>query len=532
MPDFIVVGGGSAGCTVASRLSEDADVTVLLLEAGPRDTSPYIHLPGGFYKFADNSLTWGFETAPLIHADNRTIVYPQARVLGGGSSINAQVFTRGCPEDYDCWATEEGCAGWSFPEVLEYFKRSEDNDLFSDAYHGTGGPLGVSTVHPHLLSKVFVRAGQQLGLPYNPDFNGAAQEGVGLYQTTTRNGRRCSASVAYIRPALGRNNLTIRTDIQVRRVVMEGCCAIGVEIEDAGRIRVLHAEREIILCAGAIGSPKLLLLSGIGPGDALGRLGIPVILDLPGVGQNFQDHIDVDVVYELNGAYSYDKYRRPHWKLMAAIEFSVFNKGPVVSNIVEAGAFWWSDRAERTPDLQLHFLPGAGVEAGGADGVPGGNGVTLNSYHLRPRSRGTVTLRSADPRIMPVIDPNAFAEPYDLDRSVDGMLLSRELMAQSAWCQYVRREHVPGEATRTRQECADFVRRVARSANHPAGTCKMGVDGMAVVAPDLKVRGLDGLRVSDASIMPRLISSNTNAAAIMIGEKAADLIRGRSLQPR
>lgn len=525
MPDYIVVGGGSAGCVVAARLSEDRDCSVLLLEAGPRDSDPYIHMPVGFFKMTAGPLVWGYETAPGRWIDGRTMVYPQGRVLGGGSSINAQVFTRGCREDYDAWEREEGCAGWSFEDVLPYFRRSEDNDLLAGPLHGNGGPLGVSSQVPHPLTRVFVRAAQQAGLPFNPDFNGIGQAGAGLYQTTTRNGRRCSAATGYLKPALPRANLSVRTDVMTNRVVIENNRAVGVEIADRGRTTFLRAEREVLICAGAIGSPKLLMLSGIGPADHLREHRIPVVRNLPGVGQNLQDHMDIDIVSELKGPYSYDKYKKLHWKLLAGLEYKMFGKGPVVSNLVEGGAFWWGDPAEATPDLQFHFLPGAGVEEG-IGTVPGGAGCTLNSYHLRPRSRGSVRLRSSDPLAAPLIDPNAFAEGYDLLRAVDGVRVSRDILSQRAFTPFIGREHVPGEGVRTDAELQAFARQAARSAYHPVGTCRMGTNESAVVDPQLRVRHVDGLRVCDSSIMPRLISSNTNAAAIMIGEKASDLVRG------
>jgi choline dehydrogenase-like flavoprotein len=525
MPDYIIVGGGSAGCVMAARLSEDPDVSVLLLEAGPRDTDPYIHMPVGFFKTTAGPLTWGYQTAPGREINGRVMTYPQGRVLGGGSSINAQVFTRGCREDYDGWAREEGCVGWSFEEVLPYFKRSEDNDLLSGPFHGNGGPLGVTSPHPHPLTRIFVQAAQQAGLPFNPDFNGANQAGAGIYQTTTRHGRRCSAATGYLKPALGRANLIVRTDVTTTRIVIEKGRAIGVEVIENGRAVLIRAEREVIVCAGAIGSPKLLMLSGVGPAAHLREHGIALVQDLPGVGQNLQDHMDIDTIYELNGPHSYDKYKKLHWKLLAGLEYKMFGKGPVASNLVEGGAFWWGDAAEATPDLQFHFLPGAGIEKG-IGSVPGGNGCTLNSYHLRPRSRGSVTLRSADPQAAPIIDPNAFAEPYDLDRAVDGVKICRDIMAQSAFSRFIAREHIPGDVLHSKADYQAFAREAARSAYHPVGTCRMGSDERAVVDPQLRVRHIDGLRVCDGSVMPRLISSNTNAAAIMIGEKGSDLVRG------
>jgi len=530
MPDYIVVGGGSAGCVIASRLSEDPDTTVLLLEAGPRDTAAYIHMPVGFSKMTGSPLLWDYTTTPGRELGGRQFTYPQGRVLGGGSSVNAQVFTRGCPEDYDAWAEEEGCDGWSFRDVQPYFVRAEGNDVLGGAYHGTDGPLAVSTPKPHELSRAFVQAAQQAGLPYNADFNGPHQAGCGFYQTTTRNGRRCSASVGYLRPTSGRPNLKVCTGVTAYRIAIKHGRAVGVEVIEDGRSRVIPAEREVIISAGAIGSPKLLLLSGIGSANNLAPHGIAVTAELSGVGRNLQDHMDVDTVFELTGPHSYDKYKKLGWKLWAGMEYKLFGGGPVASNIVEAGAFWWGDRSEPTPDLQFHFLPGAGVEKGVGD-VPSGNGCTLNTYHTRPRSRGSVSLRSADPRAAPVIDVNAFAEPYDLERTIDGLILCRDIMSQPAFARYVAQEHVPGHGVRSRADYAAFARECGRSAYHPVGTCRMGHGADAVVDTSLRVHGIERLRVCDSSIMPRLISSNTNAACIMIGEKAADLIRGNRPAP-
>ena len=526
MYDFVIVGGGSAGCVLAARLTEMPDAKVLLLEAGPRDTNPYIHMPVGFFKMTSGPLTWGYETAPLRHANNRTAVYPQARVLGGGSSINAEIYTRGCPEDYDNWVSEFGCKGWSWNDLKPYFIKSEGNSRLGGSEHGVEGPLGVSDlVGPSRVSLAYVQGCMDFGMPFNPDFNSGKQEGAGLYQITTRNGRRCSATIAYLNPAKSRPNLTVKTGAFVTRILIDNGRATGVEISEGGQLKRIDAASEVILTAGAVGSPKLMLLSGVGPSAHLSEKGIAVVHHLAGVGQNLHDHFSTDVTWMLNGPHSYDKYKKPHWKLWAGLQYVMFRSGPVASNIVEAGAFWWSDRTEKTPDLQFHFLAGAGVEEG-VGTVPGGNGATCNSYHTRPRSRGSVTLRSNNPADAPVVDPNSFAEPYDLDRHIDALKITQEVGRSRSMKRFVEREHFPGPDCRTKKDYEDIARANARSSYHPVGTCKMGKDGMAVVDTNLKVHGIERLRICDSSIMPRLISANTNAPTIAIAEKAADLIRG------
>lgn len=524
--DYVIVGGGSAGCVLAARLTENPAVRVLLLEAGGRDRHPYIHMPVGFSKMTSGPFTWGLKTAPQRHAYDREIPYAQARVIGGGSSINAEIYTRGHPGDFDRWANEEGAPGWSFKDVLPYFLRSEGNTILSGPLHGVDGPLGVSNLpDPQRTTRAFVQACQEFGMPHNADFNGRRQEGAGIYQTTIKNNRRCSAAVGYLRPARGRTNLTVETDCLVRRITFKGTRAIGVDYVKAGRAFTARAEGEVLVTAGAIGSPKIMMLSGIGPAAHLREQGIAVVHDLPGVGENLTDHFGIDIVAELKGPTSLDKYNKPHWMLWAGLQYVLFNSGPVTSNVVEGGAFWFSDKTITIPDLQFHFLAGAGAEAG-VPTVPSGSGITLNSYTLRPKSRGSVRLRSSDPTSMPVIDPNFLAEPDDVRVSAEGVRVSREIFRQPSLQKYIKRMQVPGDEVKTPADFADYARRYGRTSYHPVGTCKMGGDAMAVVDPQLRVRGLENIRICDSSTMPSLIGSNTNAATIMIGEKASDLIRG------
>ena len=526
--DYVIIGGGSAGCVLAARLSENASTRVCLIEAGGRDTHPLIHMPVGFAKMTTGPMTWGLTTTPQRHANNREIPYAQAKVLGGGSSINAEIFTRGHPSDYDRWVIE-GAVGWSAKDVHRYFLRSEGNTILSGPLHGTDGPLGVSNVpDPQPMTRAFVQSCQELGIPYNPDFNGERQEGAGVYQTTTKNYRRCSAAVGYLRPALSRPNLSVVTGALVLRILFEGQRAVGVEYELGGTVETVRADAEVILTAGAIGSPKLMMLSGVGPASHLASHGIKVQHDLPGVGQNLTDHFGIDIVAELKGHDSLDKYNRPLWALWAGIEYTLFKSGPVTSNVVEGGAFWYADRSVACPDLQFHFLAGAGAEAGVPSVPKGSSGVTLNSYTLRPKSLGSVTLRSADPRALPVVDPNFLAEPDDLRVSTEGVKMSKEIFSQPSLQKYIRAIRFPGETVRSQDQFEAYARQYGRTSYHPVSTCRMGQDEMAVVDPQLRVRGLDGLRICDSSVMPSLIGSNTNAPTIMIGEKAADMIRGNA----
>lgn len=518
--DYVIVGGGSAGCALAARLSEDPHARVLLLEAGPRDSHPLHHVPAGYFILGQR-YAWGYHSTPQRHADNRSVELPQGQVLGGSSSVNAMVVVRGVPKDYDDWAHVYGCAGWTYRDVLPYFIRSEANDTFSDEFHGTDGPLGVSHVVPHSLTQAFVRAAQQSGIPYNPDFNGAQLAGSGFYQTSTRDGRRCSTADGYLRPALGRPNLTVRSGVTALKVVVENQRAVGVQVAAGRTLATIRAEREVIVTAGAVGSPKLLLLSGIGPAAHLQQLGIAPILDLPGVGSDLHDHARVDLFYELNGHHSLDRYKRPFRLLMLGLEYLIYRHGVLASNSLDGGGFWWSERGEADPNIQFFFVPLSG-------GVPYRHGCSMNFYELRPRSRGTVRLRSSDPLAQPLIDPNYFAEQSDLERTVSGIEVCRDIMRQPAMARLIRREYTPGPELHTREQLAQYSRSVVGTGYHLVGSCRMGIDDGAVVTPDLRVRGISGLRVCDSSVMPAIVSGNTNATVIMIAEKTADLIAGRA----
>ena len=528
--DYVIVGGGSAGCVLAHRLSEDSAVQVLLLEAGGKDNHPLIHMPVGFAKMTTGPHTWGFVTVPQKYANNREIPYAQARVIGGGSSINAEIFTRGHPSDYDRWARDEGCKGWGFNDIQKYFLRSEGNTILSGALHGTDGPLGVSNIpDPQPMTHAFVQSCQEAGIPYNPDFNGETQAGSGIYQTTTKNYRRCSAAVGYLRPVMGRPNLTVVTGAQVKRITVHKARAVGAEYTQGRKRLFARAQSEVLITSGAIGTPKTLMLSGIGPAAHLREHDIEVVHDLPGVGENLHDHFGIDIVAELKGHYSLDKYNKWYHAAWAGLEYLAFKSGPITSNVVEGGAFWHSGLGDGVvPDLQFHFLAGAGAEAGVPNVPVGASGITLNSYTIRPKSRGRVKLRSANPSDAPLIDPNFLSHPDDLKTSVKGIKRSVEIFHQASLQKYIRKICFPNDEVKTQQDYENYARQYGRTSYHPTCTCKMGADTdeTAVVDAQCRVRGLDAIRICDSSIMPSLVGSNTNAATIMIAEKASDMIRG------
>jgi choline dehydrogenase-like flavoprotein len=518
--DFVIVGGGSAGCVLAARLSEDPAARVLLLEAGGRDRHPLYHLPAGFAKMTKGIGSWGWSSVPQRHMKGRVFRYTQAKVIGGGSAINAQVYTRGNALDYDEWR-QMGCEGWGYEDVLPYFRKSEDNDAYENRWHGTGGPLGVSKPRAPLpICEAYFAAAAELGIPRNDDVTGEKQDGVGYYQLTQRNARRSSAAMAYLAPNRARANLTVRIGAEVRRITVENGRATGVELRDGTRVR---ASSEVILSSGAIGSPRMLQLSGIGPADHLRNLGIEVVCDQPQVGANLQDHLDLYCICEVSGPHTYDRYARLHWSAVAAVQYLLTRRGPVASSLFETGGFWYADPHARSPDIQFHLGLGTGIESGVA-AMPQG-GVTLNSCYLRPRSRGSVRLASADPAAAPLIDPDYLQDPRDRALSIEGLKLTQRILAQKPLEPFIRAERLPGPEVRTDEQYFDFICQHSKTSHHPAGTCRMGADKEAVLDVRLRFNGVERLRVADASIMPTVISSNTNAAAIMIGEKAADMIR-------
>ncbi len=522
--DYIVVGAGAAGCAVANRLSENPNVRVALLEAGGKDSSPLIHMPAGFTKLVGEKVNWGFKTAPQKNVNNREMHYPQGRTLGGSTSINAMIYIRGHRLDYDEWR-DLGNAGWGYEHVLPYFKKSENNERFVDDYHGHGGPVNVADQTQHNpLTRAFVRSAQEVGIAYNPDLNGAKQAGVSYYQVTQRNVRRESAATAYLHAYKNRKNLTVITKAWASRVIVENGRATGIEyLEDGKSPRKLSANAEVILSGGAVNSPKLLLLSGIGPADELRALGLQVVHDLPGVGKNFQDHMDVYIAAECSKPISYNGEDRWDRAVRHGIQYLMYKTGPVTACVAEAGCFLKSSDDVRSPDIQIHCLPAFVVDHGRKRIK--GHGITINTCNLRPKSIGSVTLLTTNPLNAPAIDPNFLGDPYDWKISMEGFKWGRKILSAPSFKPFIKQELLPGADCQSEEEIKEYIRKWSKTDYHPVGSCKMGSDDMAVVDTQLRVRGIDALRVIDASIMPTLISGNTQAPSIMIGEKGAAIIK-------
>lgn len=530
--DYIVVGGGSGGCVVAGRLSEDADVTVCILEAGGDGNSAVVNIPTGTVAMLPTKLNnWAFETEPQPGLGGRKGYQPRGKTLGGSSAINAMIYTRGHRWDYDHWAAL-GNVGWSYADVLPYFRLSEHNEQIDNKWHGRNGPLWVSDLrtdnpfHAHYLA-----AAKQIGLPATDDFNGAEQEGVGIYQVTQKHGERYSAARAYLFPHIGRrDNLHVETHAQVQRILFEGKRAVGVEVLQGGSIRTLRARREVVLAAGAFQSPQLLMLSGVGPADELERLGIPSLMHLPGVGKNLQDHPDFIFGYRTRSIDTLGVSMGGGVRILREIQrFRKERRGALTSNFAEAGGFLKTRPELAMPDIQLHFV--VALVDDHARKFHLGHGLSCHVCLLRPRSKGSVTLRSRNPEDAPLIDPAFFQDPQDLEDMVAGFKLTRRLMQAPALAKFITRDLFTADI-QTDDEIRAVLRQRTDTVYHPIGTCRMGADEYAVVDSELRVHGLQGLRIVDASVMPTLIGGNTNAPTIMIAEKAVDLIRGiKRVQP-
>jgi choline dehydrogenase len=518
--DYVVVGAGSAGCVLANRLSEDPSARVLLIEAGRRDRHPNIKIPAAFAKQFKTKLDWDLATEPEPHCDNRSIYIPRGKGLGGSSSMNAMLYVRGNPLDYEGWV-QAGAAGWGWADVLPYFLRAEDNQRGASEYHATGGPLRVEDERsPRPLTGRFLAACAEAGIPRIADYNGPEQDGAALAQVTQRGGKRWSTADAYLRPALERPNLEVVTGALVSGLEIEGDAVRGVRYSRRrGSRQLARAEREVILSAGAIGSPQLLLLSGVGPADQLRQLGVQVRHELPGVGENLQDHPYVICSWDVPGGGSLADAEKPK----ALLEYLLRKTGPLTSTVAEAFAFVRSRPGLPAPDLQFHFAPAYFSDNGFEE--YDGHAISSGPVLVKPRSRGWVRLRSADPAAKPRILTNSLAEEDDLAALVAGVRLAREIAAAGPLAEVVGRELFPGGEVDTDEAIAADVRRRAELLYHPVGTCRMGIGADAVVAPDLRVHGLEGLRVADASVMPVIPNGNTNAPTIMIAEKAADLVR-------
>jgi choline dehydrogenase len=526
MADYVIVGAGSAGCVLAGRLSEDPAVSVTLLEAGGADKARNISVPAAFGQLFRTADDWDFATEPETGCDDREMYWPRGKVLGGSSSINAMIYIRGNRLDYDAWR-DAGCEGWGFEDVLPYFLRSEGNSRGTSKLHNGDGPLTVSDQRsPHLISHAYVEAASQAGFPLNPDFNGEHHDGFGIYQVTQRGGKRCSTATAFLKPAADRSNLSVVTGAHASRIVVERGRAVGVEAIVDGTKQVFRADREIILAGGAIGTPQLLLLSGVGPAAELSSLGIDVVVDSPNVGRNLQDHI-------VGGA----SWHTPLPITMVGADKSIKHianyllrhRGPFSSCVAEAGGFVRTDPSLPAPDIQMLFAPAMFLDHGFTD--PPGHGIALAPYLLTPESRGTITLKSTDPTSAPAIRANYYAEPADLDRMLAGLRMCLDIASQPALAPYVNGRFLPADGDDSDEALKAFLRAKSETIYHPTSTAAMGSGNDAVCDSQLRVRGVDGLRVADASVMPTVTRGNTNAPVIMIAEKAVDLLRAAATTP-
>jgi choline dehydrogenase len=522
--DYVIVGAGSAGCVLANRLSADGKNSVLLLEAGPKDSNLWIHVPLGYAKlFKDKSVNWMYQTEPEPGLGGRQVFQPRGKVLGGSSSINGLLYVRGQHEDYDRWR-QRGNAGWGYEDVLPYFKKAENQQRGADTYHGVGGPLPVSDWrHADPLSEAFVVAATETGIPTNPDFNGATQEGAGFFQTTTRRGRRASTAFSYLRPARGRGNLHVETEALAQRILFEGRRARAVEYRQGSSLRTARARKEILVSGGAYNSPQLLQLSGVGPAELLKQHGIEIVLDAPGVGNDLQDHMQVRLVMRCAQRVTLnDIVNHPVRRVMAGVQYAALRKGPLTIAAGTSGAFFKTNPRLASPDIQIHFLPFSTDKMG--EKLHSFSGFSASVCQLRPESRGSLRIKSADPTVPPEIRINYLATETDRAAFIEGLKVLRKILSAPALKPYVAEEVAPGPKISSDEELLSFCRRTGSTVYHPTSTCRMGNDPLAVVDQRLRLRGIEGLRVVDASVMPDLMSGNTNAPTIMIAEKASDMI--------